>query len=56
METSAKVDRNINEAFSQLAEAILRKTAGKEASENPDRLLVERRNERSGSSGRACCS
>ncbi|XP_077297525.1 RAS oncogene family member Rab10 [Arctopsyche grandis] len=56
METSAKANINIDRAFSELAEAILEKTAGREAGDTQDKLLVERRTERTGSGGRNCCS
>jgi Ras-related protein Rab-10 len=37
METSAKANINIEEAFSELAEAILEKTSGREALDAGDR-------------------
>jgi len=52
METSAKANINIDRAFSELAEAILDKTHGKEPQDAPDRVTVDRRVERS--SNRCC--
>ncbi|KAL0124618.1 hypothetical protein PUN28_006460 [Cardiocondyla obscurior] len=46
METSAKANINIDRAFSELAEAILDKTHGKEPQDAPDRVTVDRRVER----------
>lgn len=56
METSAKANINIDRAFSELAEAILERTSGREAGDTQDKLLVERRTERTGAGGRNCCS
>ncbi|XP_032681878.1 ras-related protein Rab-10 [Odontomachus brunneus] len=52
METSAKMNINIDRAFSELAEAILDKTHGKEPQDAPDRVTVDRRVERT--SNRCC--
>ncbi|KAF7996600.1 hypothetical protein HCN44_002246 [Aphidius gifuensis] len=52
METSAKANINIDRSFSELAEAILDKTHGKEPQDAPDRVTVDRRVERS--SNRCC--
>lgn len=52
METSAKANINIEHSFSELAEAILDKTHGKEPQDAPDRVTVDRRVERS--SNRCC--
>lgn len=54
METSAKANINIEKAFNDLAEAILDKTAGKDPAEHPDRVMVERRDNRGSRNG--CCS
>ncbi|KAG8243683.1 Ras- protein Rab-10 [Homalodisca vitripennis] len=42
METSAKANINIEKAFNELAEAILDKTSGRDPTEAPDRVLVDR--------------
>ncbi|PSN38718.1 Ras-related protein Rab-10 [Blattella germanica] len=52
METSAKANINIDRAFNELAEAILDKTAGKDPTEAPDRVLVDKRVDRG--SNRCC--
>ncbi|KAG5323743.1 RAB10 protein, partial [Acromyrmex heyeri] len=52
METSAKANINIDRAFSELAEAILDKTHGREPQDAPDRVTVDRRVERN--SNRCC--
>lgn len=46
METSAKANINIERAFNELAEAILDKTSGRDPTEPPDRVLVDRRVDR----------
>ena len=46
METSAKANINIEQAFNQLAEAILDKTAGKEQGEAADRVPLSQRQDR----------
>jgi hypothetical protein len=56
METSAKANINIERAFCELAEAILDKTAGKEQSDNPDRLVVDRKNQEKAPAYKSCCS
>lgn len=56
METSAKSNINIERAFCELAEAILDKTSGREAAENPDRLVVDRRNNEKAPAYKSCCS
>jgi Ras-related protein Rab-10 len=54
METSAKANINIEQAFHELASAILDKTAGRELQEPTDRVAVDRRaNERSATN--RCC-
>lgn len=55
METSAKSNINIDRAFSELAEAILDKSAGREADADHARIAVERRPSRA-PPARACCS
>ncbi|XP_026325093.1 ras-related protein Rab-10 [Hyposmocoma kahamanoa] len=55
METSAKANINIDRAFNELAEAILDKTAGREADADHSRIAVERRPSRAPPT-RACCS
>ena len=52
METSAKANINIDRAFNELAEAILDKTAGKDPTEAPDRVLVDKRVDRGAN---RCC-
>lgn len=52
LETSAKANINIDAAFTQLAEAILNKTPGKDPTENPDRVNVSNKENRSSSK---CC-
>ncbi|XP_059489171.1 ras-related protein Rab-10 [Neocloeon triangulifer] len=54
METSAKANINIEQAFHELASAILDKTAGRDLQEPTDRVAVDKRaNERS--STNRCC-
>jgi Ras-related protein Rab-10 len=53
METSAKANINIEQAFNELAEAILDKTAGKDPTEVPDRVVFDKRADRGSS---RCCS
>ena len=53
METSAKANINIENAFYELAQAILTKTCGREQTEALDRIPLEGRNERQ--SGNRCC-
>lgn len=53
METSAKANINIERAFSELAEAILDKTAGREPGENIERVTVDRRIQ--SNTSRSCC-
>ncbi|XP_071451356.1 ras-related protein Rab-10 [Hetaerina americana] len=55
METSAKENLNISQAFDELAEAILDKTPGRDAQEAPDRVLVDRKVDRGGSMSARCC-
>ncbi|KPJ02192.1 Ras-related protein Rab-10 [Papilio xuthus] len=54
-EALAKSNINIERAFSELAEAILDKTAGREADADAARIAVERRPSRA-PPARACCS
>lgn len=54
METSAKANINIEKAFSELAEAILDKTAGREPGDNIDRVMVDRRQQSSNT--KSCCN
>lgn len=56
METSAKSNINIERAFCELAEAILDKTAGRESAENPERVVVDRRNNEKPPAYKNCCS
>lgn len=56
METSAKANVNIEKAFRELAEAILDKTAGKETTDNPDRVVVNRGIGDKPPAYKACCS
>lgn len=58
METSAKANINIEKAFSELAEAILDQTAGKDANqENQEKVVVGPKNsERSPAYSRCCPS
>lgn len=53
METSAKANINIEKAFNELAEAILDKTSGKDPTEAPDRVLVDR--SRTDGGMKRCC-
>lgn len=46
METSAKANINIERAFNELAEAILDKTSGRDPTEAPDRVIMDRRVDR----------
>ncbi|XP_046397098.1 ras-related protein Rab-10-like [Ischnura elegans] len=55
METSAKENLNISEAFKELVEAILDKTPGRNAQEAPDRVLVGSKVDRRGSMTARCC-
>ncbi|CAB0030419.1 unnamed protein product [Trichogramma brassicae] len=52
METSAKADINIDRAFRELAEAIFDKTQGRDPHDAPDRVQVDRRQEKTSS---RCC-
>lgn len=54
METSAKANINIDTSFSDLAEAILDKTAGREQGDNIDKVTVDRR--QTSNTTRSCCS
>ncbi|EDW26566.1 GL13084 [Drosophila persimilis] len=56
METSAKSNTNIERAFCELAEAILDKTSGKEAAENPERVVIDRRNNDKAPGYSKCCA
>lgn len=57
METSAKANINIEKAFSELAEAILDQTAGKDAnSDNQERVVVDRKNQENTPAYSRCCS
>lgn len=57
METSAKANINIEKAFSELAEAILDQTAGKDASnENQEKVVVDRKNQERSPAYSRCCS
>ena len=52
METSAKANINIERAFRELAEAILDKNHGRDPHDAPDRVTVDRRQEKTSS---RCC-
>lgn len=57
METSAKANINIDKAFSELAEAILDQTAGKEGNnENQERVVVDRKNQERTPAYSRCCT
>lgn len=56
METSAKANINIERAFSELAEAILDATSGKENTENPERVIVDRRGQDKPPAYKSCCA
>lgn len=56
METSAKANTNIELAFRELAEAILDKVAGKETTDNPDRVVVNRSTGERLPAYKACCT
>lgn len=57
METSAKANINIENAFSELAEAILDQTAGKDANnENQEKVVVDRKNQERSPAYSRCCS
>ncbi|XP_065212131.1 ras-related protein Rab-10 [Planococcus citri] len=46
METSARCNTNINDAFMELTSSILNKTTGRDPTEAPDRVTIDRRNEK----------
>lgn len=55
LETSAKANINIEQAFLELAEAILNKTPGRDPQENPESVVrPDRRNDRG--AARQCCA
>lgn len=56
METSAKANINIERAFSELAEAILDATSGKENAEHAERVVVDRRAHEKQPAYKSCCS
>lgn len=56
METSAKANVNIERAFCELAEAILDKTSGKDTSDNPERVVVDRRGQDKSPAYKGCCA
>lgn len=55
METSAKSNINIEPAFCELAEAILDKSSGREAVDNAERLIIDRRNNEKTPAYKSCC-
>lgn len=57
METSAKTNINIDRAFCEIAEAIYDKTSKKETTENPERVVLERRGQESRTpTYKTCCA
>lgn len=56
METSAKANINIERAFSELAEAILDATSGRDNIENPERVIVDRRGQDKPPAYKSCCT
>ncbi|XP_055389758.1 ras-related protein Rab-10 [Condylostylus longicornis] len=56
METSAKANINIERAFCELAESILDKTTGREANENPERVVIDRKGQDKAPAYKSCCS
>ncbi|XP_050738194.1 ras-related protein Rab-10-like [Eriocheir sinensis] len=55
LETSAKANINIEQAFLELAEAILNKTPGRDPQENPDSVVRPERSTQRGAA-RQCCA
>jgi len=53
METSAKEDKNIEEVFLKVTEAILDKTTNKETRDATDRVVMDRRVDK-GTNNRCC--
>lgn len=56
METSAKANINIERAFADLAEAILNATSGKNNTEHPERVVVDRRGQDKQPAYKSCCA
>lgn len=56
METSAKANINIERAFAELAEAILTATSGKNNTEHPERVVVDRRGQEKQPAYKSCCA
>ncbi|XP_063585809.1 ras-related protein Rab-10-like [Penaeus indicus] len=56
LETSAKANINIEQAFLELAEAILNKTPGRDPQENPDNVVRPDKRSRDGGAARQCCA
>ncbi|KAH8256709.1 hypothetical protein KR038_011051 [Drosophila bunnanda] len=56
METSAKSNINIDRSFCELTEAIMDKTSGRESAENPERVIIDRRNNEKTSAYSKCCA
>lgn len=56
METSAKANVNIERAFCELAEAILDKTSGRDTSDNPEKVVVDRNKQDKMPPYKACCA
>lgn len=57
METSAKANINIEQAFLELTESILDwRTLGKDTTKDPDRIILVRRDKKKRPSSKNCCA
>lgn len=57
METSAKANINIEQAFLELTESILDwRTLGKDTTKDPDRIILDRRDKKKRPSSKNCCA
>lgn len=56
METSAKANINIEIAFCELAEAVLDKTSDKDNTENPEKVVFDRKGQDKSLSSKGCCA